>query len=170
MAYPRSAAARGGKAPASPRQKAIARLTIRETEPWKRSTGAKSQFGKAIAGQNAMKYSIRWRFRAHEVSDFAATLLQVERLLEQFNEIADRYSFYQRDSRFSVLIKTKFAHGTDQRGEWASIALAIQTQASWRGSEDNPPSDLENFGLLCWQELNQLLDVGRSLLPAAKAG
>ena len=131
MPFPKSAAAKGGRAAASALQKRIAAETIVQSKPWERSSGAKSEFGKAITSQNAFQATAKWRIREKDVADFAVELARIEGMLAQLEVIAEKHTFRAKRASLKVVISQSLRTGSDRLGGFASIAVGISTVMKW---------------------------------------
>ena len=81
MPYPLHAQIKGGKRPATASQKQASRDWILQNQPWKKSTGAITDEGKATAAFNSHKSYFRCKINASQVVDFEQECNGVRRFI-----------------------------------------------------------------------------------------
>lgn len=150
---------KGGQCPASEFQKTVARETILKTQPWKKSTGAKSKRGKGVSSQNASKggkgkFHFRRLVKSWEVENFAAECLWLDQMIDQI--AAECQALKDCSNPPTVRIKAaptiRRTHHADEHGNrWAvysvqcKFELKIDIKWSYRAGSSSPMPNIQDF-------------------------
>lgn len=157
MPFPKHAHRLGGKAPASDRQKLVARQTIAQTQPWRKSTGPISARGKSIASQNARIDSTCFAFKrivkSWESQDFSDECRLIDTAFEQLEAYCRSLSCSsQVGISFNVADRIVRKTYTDDQGNcWklyaANIRLSMTVRGCWpiAGSDDLDKAECLSF-------------------------
>ena len=177
MPFSKSAQSKGGKAPASDRQKEAARATIARTQPWKKSTGPKTRLGKVVSSQNPIKSARRWKLRSSD-PDFEFKRQAIFQAIGWLDEIAARHHLivncgcFQVGS-FQVSVRTLLRNVRCGVDEWHVIALSvssqIQTVHSTGESIKQQEQQLQAARDAAWVEIREVLKLLR-LIKSSPTG
>lgn len=163
---------RRGKTPASANQKFVSKITIGKKQPWKRSTGAKTTLGKAIASQNGLKPSVRWHFRSDDPL-FDAKIQSIHQGIDCLAQIQKCTRLDLPHGSFKVLLKHSVKSGRDGCEQWRAIAVRVTSEICTEYTHprgDGTPiyvgdqrQILDDASAAAWQQIKKILEVLRSI-------
>ena len=164
MPFSKSAQSKGGKAPASDRQKQIAKETIARTQPWKKSSGPKTQLGKVVSSQNPFKAARRWKLRSSD-PHFEFKQRSIFQAIQMLDEVAERHRLTVSCGSFQLSVRVLLRNLRSGADEWHAIALSISSEIKTvrlaGESIDQQQQQLEAAKTAAWLEINEILQLLR---------
>ena len=166
MPFSKSAQSNGGKAPASDRQKEVARATIARTQPWKKSTGPKTRLGKVVSSQNPIKSARRWKLRSSD-PDFEFKKQAIFQAIGWLDEIAARHHLIVNCGSFKVSVRVLLRNARCGVDQWHVIALSVSSQIQtvhFTGqSIEQQDQQLQAARDAAWVEIREVLKLLRMI-------
>ena len=162
MPFPKEAQRKGGRSPASDKQKAIARQTIQQIRPWERSTGPRSQMGKALSSRNRVKldnFVFHRVIRSWEVDDFWGECAVAEQAIAALQAVQQKFQVSGKRVRLSIKFNITRQSGDEEENCWAiyfcrlaAIHSLVSSGYHWQSSSGLPFPDSIDSSLEEWME------------------